>query len=348
MDSERYGRTAGDSEANSDAEARFVIAFEEAPIGIALVAPDGRWLRVNRAVCAITGYSEAELLAGRFQDITHPDDLEDDLALVAQVLSGQRRTYQLEKRYLRKGGGTVWVRLSVSLVRDDSGEPMQFISQIEDITERRRMREELEQRSRLMDLAHDAIIIRDPDSHIVWWNLEAHRLYGYRSEEAIGRVTHELLESQFPISRHAVDSTLASRGRWEGELRHRRKDGRWIVVSSRQALQRSENGDAIAIIEINADVTEQRLTQEAVREAQERYRHVVDTLAEGVVLFDRDGRNVQSNPAGARLVGLPSADLEGAAIGDRRWLTVREDGSEYAPISCRPMSPAASDCPRPG
>jgi PAS domain S-box-containing protein len=329
VDSERFGRTAGDGETSLDAETRFVSAFEEAPIGMALVAPDGRWLRVNRAVCAITGYSEAELLGGRFQDITHPDDLGEDLALVEQVLSGRRRTYQLEKRYIRKGGGTVWVRLSVSLIRDSSGDPVQFISQIEDITERRRLREELEQRSRLMDLAHDAIIIRDPDSRVVWWNREAHRLYGYQAEEAIGRISHQLLESRFPISRDAVDAALASRGRWEGELRHRRKDGRWIVVSSRQALQRSDTGDAIAIIEINADVTEQRLTQEAVREAQERYRQVVDTLAEGVVLFDRDGRNVQSNPAGARLVGLPSDDLEGAQIGDRRWLTLREDGSEY-------------------
>jgi PAS domain S-box-containing protein len=121
----------------AEAESRFRGAFDNAPFGMALVSPEGRWLKVNAALCEMTGYRETSLLLRSFQDITHPDDLDDDLALAADVLAGRRRSYQLEKRYLHAHGGLVWVRLSVALVRDEAGAPLYFISQIEDVTERR-------------------------------------------------------------------------------------------------------------------------------------------------------------------------------------------------------------------
>src|SRR5688500_19623565 len=97
----------------------FQNAFEHAAIGMALVAPDGKWLRVNRSVCEITGYSEEELLQGSFQDITHPDDLDLDMANVRRMLAGEIDDYQMEKRYYHKTGAIVWALLSVSLVRDE-------------------------------------------------------------------------------------------------------------------------------------------------------------------------------------------------------------------------------------
>ena len=115
-------------------DALFQSAFEFAAIGMALVSPEGKWLRVNRSVCKITGYSEAEMLERTFQDITHPDDLELDLENVRKMLAGEINTYQMEKRYYRKDGTIVWVLLSVSLVRTKSGEPLFFIGQIQDIT----------------------------------------------------------------------------------------------------------------------------------------------------------------------------------------------------------------------
>ena len=121
----------------ADADALFQNAFEHAAIGMALVAPDGSWLRVNNSVCEITGYSEAELLERTFQDLTHPDDLERDVANAKKMLAGEIDTYHMEKRYFHKNGSIVWVMLSVSLVRDDNGEPRFFISQIQDITRRK-------------------------------------------------------------------------------------------------------------------------------------------------------------------------------------------------------------------
>ena len=120
-----------------ESEERFRSAFDFAPIGVALVSPDGHWLKVNQSVCALVGYSEPELLAIDFQTITHPDDLGTDLALVEGVLSGTRATYQMEKRYFHKAGHVVHALLAVSLVRDPRGHPLYFISQIQDITERK-------------------------------------------------------------------------------------------------------------------------------------------------------------------------------------------------------------------
>jgi PAS domain S-box-containing protein len=110
---------------------------------MALVAPDGTWLRVNGSFCKMTGYSEAELLKMRFQDITHPEDLDLDLENVQKMLCREVTTYQMEKRYLHKSGAIVWGLLSVSLVCDATGQPLFFISQIQDITARKQSAERL-------------------------------------------------------------------------------------------------------------------------------------------------------------------------------------------------------------
>ena len=120
-------------------EERFSSAFEHAPIGMALIAPDGCWLKVNRALCHLLGYTSQELSAKRFQDITDPDDLEKDLEYVRQMLASEIDTYQMEKRYFHKAGHIVWALKSASLVRDELGQDLYFILQIQDITERKRV-----------------------------------------------------------------------------------------------------------------------------------------------------------------------------------------------------------------
>jgi diguanylate cyclase (GGDEF)-like protein/PAS domain S-box-containing protein len=111
------------------------LAFRNAPIGIAVVALDGRFVRVNPALCRITGYTAEELVALRFQDITHPDDLDDDVEQAGRLLSGESDAYQMEKRYRRCDGSVAWVRLSGSVARSDSGEARYFIAHVEDISD---------------------------------------------------------------------------------------------------------------------------------------------------------------------------------------------------------------------
>lgn len=125
-------------------EKSFREIIEFAPIGMAIVSVEGRFIKVNQALSNIVGYSSDELVIRTFQEITYPDDLSDDLNYVQQLLSGKIYSYQMEKRYIRKDKTIVWVQLSVSLFRDEDNTPQYFIAQIEDITERKQHHEEVE------------------------------------------------------------------------------------------------------------------------------------------------------------------------------------------------------------
>ena len=126
-----------------EAQERFRRAFEDAPIGMAVADLDGRFLEVNQALCAITGYRADELAGMTFSAITHPDDLPADFDVMRALVAGEVSSQVDEKRYLRPDGTIVWVARSVTLVRDADGEPLHFLDQIQDITERRRFEREL-------------------------------------------------------------------------------------------------------------------------------------------------------------------------------------------------------------
>jgi PAS domain S-box-containing protein len=126
-------------EALRTSEATFRMAMETAPIGQALVRPDGRFLDVNKALCELLGYGEDELLQADFQRITHPNDLEEDVELVRRTLAGEMHKYRMEKRYLHKSGRVIYALLSVSLVRDAVGKPNYFVAQIQDVSEQREL-----------------------------------------------------------------------------------------------------------------------------------------------------------------------------------------------------------------
>jgi PAS domain S-box-containing protein len=144
------GRSGSQAEPTGrEGEARFRAAFEGAAHGIALVSSEGRWLMVNRALCALLGYTEAEMLAADFQSLTHPDDLEADLALVRRTLAGEIDRYELEKRYLHKEGRVIPTLLTVSLVRDERGAPRYFVSQVIDLTRLRETESRLAEAQRL-------------------------------------------------------------------------------------------------------------------------------------------------------------------------------------------------------
>lgn len=131
--------------------------------------------------------------------------------------------------------------------------------------------------ARLIELAHDAIIVRDLASIIVSWNRGAEELYGWTAQEAIGQETHELLKTQFPESREELDRFLAAGERWQGELIHTRRDGAQVIVESRQVLLRDDEGQPLAILEINRDITERKQRE---RESQEQYRTLIRTSRE--------------------------------------------------------------------
>ncbi len=148
----------------AESEERFRLTFELAGVGIANLTNDGRWLRVNNRVCEITGYSREELLGMTFQDITYAEDLNRNMALLGDLLSGRITSFNLEKRYQHKDGHLIWINTHVTAVKDESGAPLYCISAIEDISERKKYEnhliEESERKSQfLATLAHE---LRNP------------------------------------------------------------------------------------------------------------------------------------------------------------------------------------------
>ena len=139
-------------------EELFRYTFDQAAVGIAHVATDGRFLRMNRSFCDIVGYSNQELLCLTFQDITHPDDLCSDLDYVNQMLKQEISNYTMEKRYIRKDGSIVWVHLSVALVLNSLGEPNYFISVVDDISRRKQVEEELAFKTLLLEAQSETSI----------------------------------------------------------------------------------------------------------------------------------------------------------------------------------------------
>lgn len=126
-----------------ESETRFRLAFDYSPIGMTLVSLEGRWLKVNKALCDIVGYSESEMLQMDFQTITYPDDLEADLKYVKQLYDGEITFYQMEKRYIRKDKKITWILLIGSVIRNEKGIPLYYIGQIQDINDKKKTEEEL-------------------------------------------------------------------------------------------------------------------------------------------------------------------------------------------------------------
>ena len=149
-------------------ETMFSNTFEQAAVGIAHVALDGRWLRVNQKICEIVGYSKTELLQKTFEDLTDPEDLQLDSEYIRQMLADEIKTYSVEKRLLYKNRQIIWVNLTVSLVKNSSGQPDYFINVVEDISDRHELRSSLEKSLRRLSNLHqiDRAIIeaREPEA----------------------------------------------------------------------------------------------------------------------------------------------------------------------------------------
>ena len=224
--------------------------------------PDCRITSWNRGAQRLFGYTASEIVGQHVSVLVPADRAGEEQGILDRVLRGED-IGRYETQRLAQDGTVIDVSITVSPIYGTSGDVIGASSIHRDITERKRAEEELRLRAELLDLAHDAVIVRDPvESRVGFWNREAQAIYGYSREEALGRVTHELLATVFPESGQAVEDALARDGRWVGELRHTRKDGGVIVVSSRQALQRAADGRPIAIIELDSDITERKRAEE--------------------------------------------------------------------------------------
>ncbi len=183
-----------------------------------------------------------------------------------------------------------------------------------EISERRRVEETLRQRADLLDLTHDTIFARDVHDVITYWNRGAEELYGWNKDEAIGKISHELMHTIFPAPLEEINETLLRTDRWEGELVHTKRDGVRVVAASRWSLQRDEEGNPLAILETNNDVTERKRAEEALRESEEQWRAVFENNPTMYFMVAADGTVLSVNPFGAEKLGYSVDELIGSPV----------------------------------
>ncbi|MBV8881627.1 MAG: PAS domain S-box protein, partial [Planctomycetaceae bacterium] len=297
-------------------EERFRAAFTQGGIGMALVGLDGRFLQVNRALCQIFGYSEEEFLATSFQSITHPEDRERSVELARHMIRDRQLFARLEKRYIHRGGKTVWFDLSTTLVQGPGGEDLYFVSSFQDITVRKEAEEQLRQSEARFRAITEATpvpaTITRPDGRIVFANEAAARLFELERETAIGRMAHDFYADA--TDRDRMRSKLEAKGELSGyELRMRRADGTpfWTVVNLR--IVTFEGGPAIfgSFVDIDA----RKRAEEALRESEGRYRALAENTGVGVWQVTIDGHTDYVNPAMLSMLGLSGMhELRGRTI----------------------------------
>src|SRR5581483_3800105 len=176
---------------------------------------------------------------------------------------------------LRRDGSRFWAESLTTPLRDREGHHRGFARTTRDLSEKRQAEAAVAQQAALLDLALDAIFVYDMQARITFWNRGAEELYGWKQADVLGRSPHELLETKFPQPFDDIKSRLFAQGRWEGELRHKKRSGTVIDVVSRWSLQRDENGTPSAILEITRDVTEQKRIDAELRKSKAELEHRV-------------------------------------------------------------------------
>jgi PAS domain S-box-containing protein len=207
---ENHGKAG--SEIGHPLERRFANAFEHAAIGMALTALDGRLFKVNRALCQMLGYEAEPLQQMTWKEITHPDDIQEGERFFRRTLTGEIASYQREKRFLRKDGTVIWGITSVSLYRDEAGNPVHFTTQIQDITERKHLEAEIVLRERRMKAfftnAPAGLVLLDRDLRFVQINETVARVNGLPIEAHLGRTVREVLPGLAPVAEPLLKRVL--------------------------------------------------------------------------------------------------------------------------------------------
>ncbi|WIM98384.1 PAS domain S-box protein [Actinoplanes oblitus] len=225
------------------------------------------------------------------------------------ALAGQR----LEVTAVDRSGRVFPVEFTLQATNVGGGRPV-FHAFLHDISARRAAEEQLRRQAELIDAAPAAVIVRDPDGTIRFWNQGAEQMYGWPATAAVGRNIHRLLATVFPARLPEVERALEETGAWQGELVHRRADGRVLVALSRHVRRPAADGSGYEIIETNTDITERRRAEEARQESERRFRVQFHQSTIGQVMVRLDGTILHVNDAYARMVGRSAAELCGYGV----------------------------------
>lgn len=300
----------------------FFQAFQYAPIGMVLVAINGSILKANSTVCSIIGSSEEELLLKTVQEMTHPDDLDLDLAFRDQLIEGMRESYQMEKRLIKQQGEIVWVQITVSLVKNNAGEPLFFISQVINISDQKRTFNEIQMKNRLLiereqryrsivEHAFDFITMHHPDGTYLYASPSCYAVLGYTPEEMIGKSGFEFLhpeDVQMCIQDHL---TVNQTDKQSNQIvRLRKKDGSYLWIESiSSTLLDSETSEMKEIIVVSRDITEQIKKERNLQDNEQRYKSLFDFHPDLIYSMDLEGNYTTINRSFEELMGYTKQEM---------------------------------------
>ncbi len=258
------------AQALQENEKKYAMLFEKAAIPASLTKmPETTFADINEAFQQAFGYTREELIGRTSLDIGMVRPQERQRTLDEIHRDGQSR--DSERRIRTKYGEERTVAINVNTI--EFGGSQYALTTMTDITERKRLENQLRHQADLLDLAHDSIIVLDMDGRIVFWNRGAADRYGWTKREARGKMIHDLLKTVFPIPLSEIEKQVLESGYWEGELTHTRHDGSQIIVASRWQLRR-ENGAPSAIMEINNDITDRKKAERSLAQKNEELSHL--------------------------------------------------------------------------
>lgn len=305
-------------------EQHYRTIFDNASIGLAQVGPDGRFIEVNRQFCRVLGYSREELLGMRYLDVTHPEDRSKDTKVRQQLLSGERLSAVLEKRYVRKDGTAIWVRLNLSATNVPGFPQPNILTSIENITEYHALRESLgriatslaEAKGIALGGAWEWNIEKDeihtapevlhllalPPNHSPP-GLEAALARVHPDDKAIvERVLHEALADDNP---HQIECRLLDPNGAER-----------IVSVTGKVYRRNDKGEPGIMIGMVQDISMRKQAEQAIKESEQRFRTLFDDAADGIFIADSNGRYIDMNLSACSMLGYSRDELIGKRIPD--------------------------------
>jgi PAS domain S-box-containing protein len=237
-------------------------AFDRAPIGMSVVGVDGRWLRVNDAYCQMLGYEREELLGKTFRDLTHPDDVDQDVEWTQRAIGGETDSLEREKRYQRRDGSTVWMLTRSEIIRDDDGEPMYSISLLQDVTERRRSDLALhtsEQRLRsILDNTPDAVSVQDREGRYQLVNRAFEQRFGLHEAWILGRGDDEVMPADGAQRDREAHAEVLKTGEVVEREEVLPRDGEERIYVTAKFPLRDADGDIYAVGAIFNDITDRK------------------------------------------------------------------------------------------
>ncbi len=245
----------------ADSDSQFLSAFEFSAIGMALATAEGRLFKVNNSLCNILGFAKADLVTHTFQDLTHPDDLQTDLHLLEELMTGKRQSYQMEKRYIHSTGRMVWALLMVSAVRDSEGNILHFIKQIQDISGLKTTSNQLKQSENQFQSAFEfsaiGMALATPAGKLFEVNNSLCKMLGYSQLQLLNRSFQEItLEDDLEIDLHLLEELMSGKSQsYQMEKRYIHADGHIVWAILAVSAAREVNGKIIHLIKQIQDIS---------------------------------------------------------------------------------------------